>query len=67
MNMDLKDKSGNGLYKQKHSLTPKMRKNISQIKLKKVEALTPKASFSNINNKLKQVWALNNFKSEKAE
>jgi hypothetical protein len=29
--------------------------------LKKVEALTPKSSFANINNKLKQVWALNNY------
>lgn len=40
--------------------TPKMQKNISEIKLRKVEALTPKSSFANINNKLKQVWALNN-------
>lgn len=40
--------------------TPKMQKNISEIKLKKVEALTPKGSFNHINNKLKQVWALNN-------
>jgi hypothetical protein len=24
-----------------------------------VEALTPKSNFTNINNKLKQVWALN--------
>lgn len=37
-----------------------MQKNISEIKLRKVEALTPKSSFANINNKLKQVWALNN-------
>ena len=39
--------------------TPKLVKNISEIKLKKVEALTPKSSFTSINNKLKQVWALN--------
>jgi hypothetical protein len=42
-------------------LTPKLHKNISEIRLKKVEALTPKSSFANINNKLKQVWALNNY------
>ncbi len=42
-------------------MTPKLHKNISEIKLKKVEALTPKSSFANINNKLKQVWALNNY------
>lgn len=42
-------------------MTPKLHKNISEIKLKKVEALTPKSSFANINNKLKQVWALNHY------
>jgi hypothetical protein len=41
-------------------LTPKINKNISEIKLKKVEALTPKSSFANINNRLKQVLAMNN-------
>ncbi len=41
-------------------LTPKLHKNISEIRLKKVEALTPKSSFANINNKLRQVWALGN-------
>ena len=46
-------------------LTPKLHKNISEIKLKKVEALTPKASFANINNKLKQVWALSNYPTKK--
>jgi len=43
--------------------TPRLTKNISEIKLKKVEALTPKSTFNNINNKLKQVWALNINKS----
>ena len=43
-----------------------MVKNISDIKLKKVEALTPKSNFTNINNKLKQVWALNNPGSNKS-
>ena len=47
------------IKKQCSSNTPKLAKNISEIKLKKVEALTPKSSFTNINNKLKQVWALN--------
>jgi len=37
-----------------------MQKNTSEIKLKKVEALTPKAVFSNISNRLKQVLALTN-------
>lgn len=41
-------------------MTPKLHKNTSEIRLKKVEALTPKSSFANINNKLRQVWALGN-------
>ena len=48
-------------------MTPKLHKNISEIKLKKVEALTPKSSFANINNKLKQVWALNNYNQIKKD
>jgi hypothetical protein len=47
------------LKKETSCQTPKLSKNISEIKLKKVEALTPKSNFTNINNKLKQVWALN--------
>ena len=47
------------IKKESTAHTPKLVKNISEIKLKKVEALTPKSSFTNINNKLKQVWALN--------
>jgi hypothetical protein len=34
--IDLKDKAGNKTFKDKFCLTPKMRKNISEIKLKKV-------------------------------
>lgn len=40
-------------------LTPKMHKNISEMRLKKVEALTPKSSFTNINKRLREVCALN--------
>ena len=47
------------MKKENASHTPKLTKNISEIKLKKVEALTPKSTFASINNKLKQVWALN--------
>jgi hypothetical protein len=32
-----------------------------------VEALTPKSSFANINSKLKQVWALNNYNQIKKD
>jgi len=48
------DKKREGLCR-----TPKMMKNTSEIRLKKVEALTPKSSHSNIKNRLKQVCALN--------
>lgn len=53
------DKNTEGLCR-----TPKMMKNISEIRLKKVEALTPKSSHSNIKNRLKQVCALNSINTQ---
>lgn len=42
------------------SLTPKLNKNVSEVRLKRVEALTPKSNNANsINNRLKHVLAFN--------
>ena len=59
----------NPLKGETRCITPKLRKNISEIRLKKVEALTPKSSFANINHRLKQVWAFNtmNHKRDQGE